>query len=204
VVTTNNNNIDMITKHLLGTKLKVQEDGKIFSNGKELAINTTGTYDMVKISIKGRYRNFRVDYVVANSFFPLLDEDGEVIHLDYDLHNHSYTNLQWISFESDIAIDALTNDCLILCIDVFTSNLISFYRGERHVCIKNNTTLEELTPHLIQPIIPINNKLFFRLIDINVIDINTAYMIFEVSDKMYVIRYNQDMMYKLVKLLKNE
>lgn len=196
----------MLFNKLKGTKYLVREDGKIFnSNGKELVTykNSKG-YDMVKLQIRNSPTRMRVDYIVANSFFPLIEEDGEVIHLDYNLDNHHYKNLQWVSFETNKAIDALDNGCLILCVDVFTSNLILFYRGERHLCIKNKITIDILMPHLLTPIYPINNKLFYKLSDINVIDINTAYMIFEVKDKMCIIRYDLKMMYKLVELLKNE
>jgi hypothetical protein len=182
-------------------KFKVQEDGKIFSNGRELAVTTNSLgYDVVR----PRYIYMRVDYIVANSFFPLIDEDGEVIHLDYDLHNHHYTNLQWVSFATNRAIDALTNDCIILCMDNNTSNLISFYRGERHLSIKSLIKIDELKKYLKHPIVPINNKYYFRLKDIEIIEVNTAYMVFIISNKMFVIRYEQKIMYELMKLLKDE
>ena len=196
----------MLVKILNGTKYVVREDGKIFtSNGKELVTykNSKG-YDIVDLRISGKTTRQRVDYVVANSFFPLIEEDGEVIHLDYNINNNYYTNLQWVSFKTDKAIDALDNDCLILCVDVFTSNLILFYRGERHLCIKNKITIDILMPHLQCPIYPINNRLFYNLSDINIIEVNTAYMVFEVKNKMCIIRYDLKIMYELVKLLKND
>ena len=189
---------------LKGTKYTVQEDGLVFSiNGNQLQPFNIRGIPHIKLSINHRPKSLRQDYIVANAFFPLIDEDGDIIHLDDNINNCHKDNLQWISFESNTAIDSLDNNCLILLVDNETSNLINYYRGNRHCSIKTKIPVDYLNTYLDKPFRPIKNKYLFRLSDIEIIDINTAYMIFSIKAKMFIISYDQTMMMKLVKMLKD-
>lgn len=195
----------MIKKQFSDTIYSVGEDGSIFfPNGVKIVTFKQDGYKYVSLRVRGYNFHRRVDYMVADTYFPLKDEDGEVIHLDNDINNNWYTNLQWISFESDAVADALDNSCIILCIDSKTSNLINFYRGIVHASVNNKLNKDILEAHLMSDrLFPYHYMKFYYLNELDIIDTNTAYTIFEYKGRISILRYDQSMMYRLIKFLKD-
>lgn len=184
----------MIKKRLLDSNYDVYEDGtvsSIFTGKKILPFKEKGYY-YVNLFINKKNIKFRLDYVVANAFLPLIDEDGEIIHLDNNRDNHHYKNLQWVSFESTTAIDALKDSSYIVFQVDINGYLNNIFRSIKHSQITVRRTKDT------------NKYSYYKLSSMTIVDVNTHYIVFEYKDKLSVFRYNTDMVKKLLEVLDYE
>lgn len=195
----------MNSKPLIGTDYIVYEDGRVYNTVTERFVKPykyKGDYPSVNIKFNtATYERVRLNYVVANAYFPLIEEDGEVIHLDYDINNCHVNNLQWVSFESNVALDIQDNNFLILEINT-KGQLVELYRGLRHANIKTNLTPDEISDSMNR-LVYYGDYIYYPLNQITVVDVNTSYMIFNYRERLCILNYDRIMMYKLVKLLKD-
>lgn len=187
----------METRTLLNTKYIVREDGAVFisSTGKRLTTRRIKTG--IKVSLlddDNKVHRFDVRDLVATCYLPLKDVnevDGIVVNLDFNTRNNHYTNLQWIDTYSDNAI-TINNDYVVLYIDS-NNNLDNIYYSPQHYCIHNKVHIKEIP----------NIKNLIKISELtDIVDITTAYLVYRDNGVAKVITYNEKIMYKLLKILK--